>query len=167
MSVVTEKIVLQSKGNRITYHEITDKVREVVKNSGIKEGIVVVSTVHTTCSVFLEEMVHDRDWWGDEFLQVDLNETMEKIIPTCTTEGMYHYPGPLHGKFAEEVIKDDKTRSLNTDAHLRATFIGNSVTLPLIDYEVVTGRFGYIYFVDWDRKVVRYRNVYIQVIGDK
>ena len=103
---------------------------------------------------------------GDEFLQVDLNEIMEKIIPTCTTEGMYHYPGPLHAKFAEEEMHDDKTRCLNTDAHLRATLVGNSVTLPVIDTEVVTGKFGYIYFVDWDRKVERERSIYIQVLGE-
>ncbi|MDY3830842.1 MAG: YjbQ family protein [Erysipelotrichaceae bacterium] len=166
MSVYSEKITVVSDGKRISYHEITARVREAVKKSKITQGIVAVCTVHTTCSVFYEEMVHDRNWYGDEFLQVDLNEVMEKIIPTCTTEGMYHYPGPLHAKFAEEEMHDDKTRCLNTDAHLRATLVGNSVTLPVIDAEVVTGKFGYIYFVDWDRKVERERSIYIQVLGE-
>ncbi|MGN1399373.1 MAG: YjbQ family protein [Erysipelotrichaceae bacterium] len=166
MSVYSEKITVVSNGQRVSYHEITTQVAEAVKKSNIQQGIVVVTTIHTTCSVFFEEMVHDRNWYGDEYLQVDLNELMEKLIPTCTTEGMYHYPGPLHGKFAEEEIKDDKTRSLNTDAHLRATLIGNSITLPVIDNKAVTGRFGYIYFVDWDRKVKRERQIYIQIIGE-
>lgn len=166
MSVYSHKLTVSSVGNRISYHEITDEVRKVVCNSQINEGIVVVTTVHTTCSVFFEEMVHNRNWYGDEFLQVDLNEILEKIIPTCTTEGMYHYPGPLHGKFAEEMYGDKKSRTLNTDAHLRATLIGNSVTLPLVNGEVITGKYGYIYFVDWDHKVSRERDIYIQVIGE-
>lgn len=166
MSVYSHKLTVSSVGDRISYHEITDEVRKVVCNSQINEGIVVVTTVHTTCSVFFEEMVHDRNWYGDEFLQVDLNKILEKIIPTCTTEGMYHYPGPLHGEFVEEVCGDNKTRALNTDAHLRATLIGNSVTLPLVNGEVITGKYGYIYFVDWDHKVSRERDIYIQVIGE-
>ena len=43
--------------------------------------------------------MHDVNYYGDDLLQVDLNEVLEKIIPTQTTEGQYHSPGPEHIKY--------------------------------------------------------------------
>lgn len=47
--VYSGKLTLTSHGNRITYHEITEQIREHVKKSGIKEGICSVVSPHTTC----------------------------------------------------------------------------------------------------------------------
>ena len=59
MSVYKETIQLQSHGKTPTYVNITDQVREAIKNSNIKNGICTVISPHTTCSVFFEEFSHD------------------------------------------------------------------------------------------------------------
>ena len=97
MSVYREEITgLMSKGTSPTYINITEQVREVISRSGIKEGIVTVISPHTTCSVFFEEYVHDTMPNGKEFIQQDLDNVLEKIIPNQTAWGQYFYPGLKH-----------------------------------------------------------------------
>jgi len=96
MSVHIGKIEVQSKDHMPDFHEITDKVKKIVAESGIQNGLVTVYSHHTTCSVITQESSHDLNFYGREFLQVDLIEIMEKLIPTCRTEGQYHHPGPKH-----------------------------------------------------------------------
>ena len=90
MAVFHKEINLTTIANRPSYHDVTADVMEALAISGIQDGICVVSSPHTTCAVFFEEFMHDKNYYGDEFLQVDLNETLDKIIPVQTTEGQYH-----------------------------------------------------------------------------
>ena len=81
MKLYKEQIELTSHGKTPSYFDITPQVKEAIAKSRVKEGICTVLTAHTTCSVFFEEFVHDYTEDGDEFLQVDLNNVLEKIIP--------------------------------------------------------------------------------------
>ena len=67
--MVRHKILeFETKGKKTEYIEIRDEVARFVKESGVKNGIVNIQSAHTTCAVIFEEMVHDRDIKGDEFL---------------------------------------------------------------------------------------------------
>ena len=81
MSVYKEQINLTSHGVTPSFFDITPSVKEAIKKSKIQNGICVVISPHTTCSVFFEEFVHDYNENGDEFLQADLNNVLKKIIP--------------------------------------------------------------------------------------
>lgn len=170
MSVYSSELKLTSHGNRVTYHEITNQVRECVKKSHINEGICVVLSPHTTCSVIFEEYSYDQDFYGYEYLQVDLNELLEKLIPDCKTEGQYHHPGPGHIKTGLEEFKGkispEAYTMLNTEAHLKSSLMGTSETFSVNNGEIQIGLVGYIYFIDWDRLRARDRTCYIKVIGD-
>jgi thiamine phosphate synthase YjbQ (UPF0047 family) len=166
MSVYTKTLILHSDNlKRPTYHEITAEVKAAFAQSGIQNGICVVTTSHTTCSVIFEEMVHDRNVYGDEFLQVDLNNILERIVPVCTTEGQYNYPGPLHQQFAYD-CGGTPVDCLNAHAHIKASIFGASETLAILNGELMLGEYGYLYFVDWDHQRVRDRKCFIQIIGD-
>lgn len=171
MVVYNDELILTSNGNRVSYFEITDKVREIVAKSGVKNGICVVVSPHTTCSVFFEEYSHDRNYTGDEYLQVDLNNALEKILPRCLSEGQYYHPGPSHTAFgdtlsAEYVPDHDHRALLNTEAHLKGTLIGSSETFIIQNSKLQIGGVGYIYFVDWDQNRVRDRHCKVQVLGE-
>jgi len=166
MAVYHKTIDLQSKGLNPTYHDVTKKVKEIVARSGIKNGICVVYSQHTTCSVMLQECSHDLNLWGSEYLQQDLNNIMEKIVPTCRTEGQYMHPGPKHLEFAEKTVGEEGKCSLNTDAHLRSVFFGRSESIVMVDGNLQLGEFGYIYFVDWDQVRARKRVCQVQIIGE-
>ena len=173
MSVYREKIKLHSHGTTPTYLNITEQVKEAIRNSGIKDGICCVISPHTTCGVFFEEFVHDYNEAGDEFLQQDLNEVLEKIIPEHKSADQYNYPGEKHYEAvaswpdAEAYLPGgDRTALFNGDAHLRATLIGSSATLSVEDGKLGVGSTGYIYFVDYDRTRGRDRKCVITVIGE-
>ncbi len=176
MNIYKEQINLKSHGTTPTFINITSQVKEAIANSGIKSGIVTIISPHTTCSVFFEEYVHDTTEDGTEFLQVDLNDALCKIIPDQTEvppAGQYMYPGPEHyadvasWPDAEAYLPGgDKTALLNCDAHMKATLLGNSATLEVEDGKLAVGTTGYIYFVDFDRTRERPRKCRVVVMGE-
>ncbi|WP_196593542.1 YjbQ family protein [Pectinatus sottacetonis] len=171
MAAYIETIEVLSNGNRVSYHEITKQVREIVQKSKIKNGIVVITSTHTTCSVIYEEYSHDLNYCGDEYLQVDFNNILEKIIPRCLTENQYYHPGPQHVAFGEKdcekSLVPDRRSLLNTEAHLKASLVGESVTSAIengiIQINQVT---GYYYFIDWDQNRPRKRICKVAVMGE-
>ncbi len=173
MIIYKEQINLVSHGGRPSFFNITSQVKEAIEKSKIQNGICVIISPHTTCSVFFEEFVHDYTEDGDEFLQVDLNDVLKKIIPDNIAEGQYNYPGEKHYEDvaswpdAEVYLpNDDRTALLNCDAHLKATLIGSSQTFEVDDGKLGVGTTGYIYFVDFDRTRSRTRKCRIIILGE-
>lgn len=173
MKLHKNTIVLDTHGDRPAYVDITEQVKETIKESKIEEGIVVVMTAHTTCSVFFEEYSHDKDKNGDEFLQLDLNDALEKIIPKHKDASTYNYPGEEHYKEVEkwpnieEYLPGGDRRALwNGDAHLKSTIIGASETFDVSNNNLGVGKTGYVYFVDFDVTRPRERKCKITVIGE-
>ncbi len=166
MAVYRGTVALQSRDHMPHFHNVTNEVKAHVEKSGIKNGICVIFSHHTTCSVMLQECSHDVNYFGREFLQVDLIEIMEKLIPTCRTEGQYHHPGPEHIKFALSHPGEEPRGSLNTDAHLRSSFFCRSESIPIVDGKLSLGEFGFIYFIDWDQVRERQRECEIQILGE-
>lgn len=170
MKVYHETLTLQSQGYQVSYHEITKQVKEVLNKSEIKNGIVVVQSPHTTCSVIFEEYVHDTDYRGNEFLQVDLNRILDRVIPRQLTENQdYRYPGPEHYEFLmgmnDPNYPPDPALILNGDAHIRASFFGASETFVVENGDLAIGTVGYIYFVDFDQNRPRERKCKVLIMG--
>ena len=164
MAVYHEYFTIQSD-RRPTFEDVTSRVQGVLKNSGVRNGILVVFSQHTTCSVMIQEAADDVNYWNTELLMQDLVNVFENIIPTCRTEGQYLHPGPKHIEAAAG--RDElPSWSLNTDAHLRSIMMGRSESIPIVDGEMTLGEFGRIYFADFDQVRARQRIVRVQVVGE-
>ncbi len=163
--VYREKIRLESRNRAVSFHDVTEPVKEIVSRSGIRNGIAVVYSHHTTCSVITQECAFDMSMTGLETLQQDLVNVFEEWIPTCRYEGMYLHPGRKALDFAESV-GEDNFGCHNTDAHLRSSIIGRSVTVVLEDGVPDLGEFGRVHFIDWDQTRGRSRTVQVMVIGE-
>ena len=163
--VYKESFKLESRHRAVSFHDITDQVKEICKKSGLKDGIVVVYSHHTTCSVITQECAFDMSMTGLETLQQDLVNVFEEWIPTCRYEGMYLHPKQKALDFAEE-HGEDNFGCHNTDAHLRSSIIGRNVTIVTVDGEMDLGEFGRIHFIDWDQTRGRTRTVQIMIIGE-
>ena len=163
--VYREEFQVQSNDKVCTFHDVTAQAKEIVARSGIRNGIVVVYSHHTTCSVITQECAFDRSMTGLETLQQDLVDVFEDWIPTCRREGQYLHPGRKALVFAEE-HGEDARGCHNTDAHLRSSIIGRNVTVVLIDGQMDLGEFGFIHFIDWDQTRARKRTVQVMVIGE-
>lgn len=165
MKTIRDTIKVTSTGGRPTFHTVTDQVKDIVSRSGIKSGICMVYSRHTTCAVMIDEDSFDKTYTNLTYLQQDLVDTFEKIIPTCRKEGQYMHPGPELTVFASK-HGEDKPGTLNTDAHLRSSIMGRSESIPIIDGDLELGEFGHIYFVDFDHTRARERQVSVQIIGE-
>lgn len=163
--IYREEIHLESRGGLPTFHNVTQYAKDAVKKSGIRNGMVVVYSHHTTCCVIIDECAFDVTMNGLETLQEDFIDALEKIIPTYRKEGMYRHPGPLAEKFGAEHEEDAKS-CRNTDAHLRSALVGRSETVVVFDGKLDMGEFGNIYFIDFDQTRARKRTVQIQVMGE-
>ena len=163
--VYRESFKVQSNDKAYTFHDVTAKAKEIVEKSGVKEGIAVVYSHHTTCCVITQECAFDMSMTGLETLQQDLVEVFENIIPACRKEGMYLHPGPKALKFAEE-HGEDARGCHNTDAHLRSSIVGRSETIVIEDGKMDLGDYGFIHFIDFDSTRGRERTVQVMVIGE-
>lgn len=165
MTVYRQIVKVTSDGRRPSFHQVTEELREAVVASGVHNGISVVSTHHTTCSVMVQEASFDRTYNGLEFLQQDLWDVIEAIIPTSRVEGQYRHPGPELTAFSAE-HGETARQTLNTDAHLRSALMGRSETIPVVDGQLDLGLFAHVYFIDFDQTRSRDREISITVIGE-
>ena len=166
MKIYRESINLKSELRHPTFHNVTNEVQEIIEKSKIKNGICVVYSHHTTCSVMTQECSHDKTYFDLEYLQQDLCNIMEGLVPTCRYEGQYLHPGKEHIDFAMSLgTEEGEWTSLNTEAHLRSVFFGRSETIVIADGKLDMGEFGYIYFIDWDQLRGRKRVCQVQIIG--
>ncbi len=156
---------VQSNDKITTFHNVTAQVKEILAESGVQNGIAVVYSHHTTCSVITQECAFDMSMTGLETLQQDLVDVCEKMVPTCSREGIYLHPGPKALKFAEE-HGEDARGCHNTDAHLISSIIGRSQTIVIDDGKLDLGEFGFIYFIDFDKTRARQRTVDVMIIGE-
>ena len=164
MKTYSRSFDLQSKDNP-SFTDVTSKIHSAVSESKIKDGIIVVYSQHTTCSIIIQEESHDTSIFQNSTLFQDLIDVLENIVPTLKRKNQYLHPGPILidicAGFGETL-----TECHNTDGHLRSMFFGRSESIPLINGEVMLGDFGQVYFADFDQIRPRERIFRVQIIGE-
>ena len=127
---------------RVQVLDLTDRVMTLVRKLHIREGIVSLFSMHTTCSVFINEF--------QSALLADIRTLLEHVVPP---DGKWRHNDPQHS---------DCDR-LNADAHLRAMLLGHSLTLQISGGEVVLGQWQRILMAELDGP--RARTLRLQVMG--
>lgn len=136
---------IQTRSER-DFSDITSKVKEEVSKSGVKDGIVLVRSMHTTAAVTINENVH-------ESVPKDLLESLEKISPTQS-----NYRHNTYVRFCGGVGSDTGA------AHVHASLIGSDILLPLEKGEIKLGTLEGIFFLDFSGP--RERKVLLQIFGE-
>ena len=62
MGVFLEEVTLETVKGRASYHDISDEIRENIKKSELKMDVLSYQ-VHTTCSLYFDECMHDTNYW--------------------------------------------------------------------------------------------------------
>lgn len=148
---------------RPTFHNVTGQVKKIVAKLEVQDALVTVYSQHTTCSVLIQEQSDDTDYYGEQYILMDMVKGLQQIFPTCTSNEQYLHPGPKHIETAGREREEEPWWSLNTDAHLRSVLLGRSVNIPVEHGEMVLGEFGIIYFADFDQVRARKRTVRVCV----
>jgi secondary thiamine-phosphate synthase enzyme len=151
---------------RPSFYDVTAFVRQALTRSGVRNGLVVVYSQHTTCSVVIQEDSLDTTFNGTKFIFQDLLDILDRLIPPCQKEGQYLHPGPKCVEHSVNVIQEALPWTLNTDGHLRSLFLGRSESIPVVDGQLQLGEHGCIYFADFDGTRARSRIVRVQIIGE-
>lgn len=138
--VKTEKIQVRTKGNCDVVN-ITEEVSKVVAQSGIGEGTVTVFNVGSTAGITTTE-------YEPGLVNYDIAEAFEKIAPA---NGRYEH---------EETWHDD-----NGHSHVRASLLGPSLSVPVVDGRLTLGTWQQIILVDFDTRP-RTRTLICQIIGE-
>jgi secondary thiamine-phosphate synthase enzyme len=126
--------------------DITENIRAAVRDSRVLEGLVTVSSLHTTCALSVNE--------NEKCLSADIRDFFLKIAPP---EGPYKH-NDLHLRVG---IPPDEPE--NAHSHLIAMLLGNSETVTIHHGELVLGRYQSILLLEMDGP--RERTLAVQVLG--
>lgn len=137
MKSTTEYLWFTTKSHR-EYINITADVERIVKESGIQEGFVLVSAMHITAGVYVND--------AEEGLIQDIDEWLEKLAPFNR-----HY-------------RHHRTGETNGDAHLKSLLIHHEVIVPITKGKLDFGPWQQIYYAEFDGQ--RRKRVIVKAIGD-
>jgi len=127
------KTIPISTGSRTEFIDVTGKVRQVVKESGVKDGTCTVYVPHTTAAVTINEN-------ADPSVRRDVLASLNKLIPFDADYS--HSEG-------------------NSAAHIKASIIGGSETIIVVDGRLALGTWQGIYYCEFDGP--RRRTLLVQV----
>ena len=141
LTIHGETFVVQTD-QRIELVDLTSRVMEFVRLFNIREGLVSLWSMHTTCALFINEF--------QTALMSDIQRFLEQMVER---DAQWLHNDPAHS---------DCDRA-NADAHLRAMLLGHSLTLQVSGGEVVLGQWQRILMAELDGP--RARSLRIQVWG--
>ncbi len=137
MKAYTEYLTFNTEKRRELIR-ITDTVKEAVRKSGVKEGLCLVSAMHLTAAVIIQD--------DEEGLHEDIWEWLERLAP--------FKPNYKHHRTGED----------NGDAHLKNLLVHLQVVIPITNGELDLGPWQEIFYAEFDGQ--RPKRVIIKIIGE-
>jgi secondary thiamine-phosphate synthase enzyme len=136
MKATTEYLWFETKRAH-EFLNITDRVRSVVRASGVQEGLVLVSAMHITASVYVND--------DEAGLLEDIEAWAERLAP--------------RGDYAHH-----RTGESNGDAHLKNLLLGHQVVLPITRGDLDLGPWEQVFYGEFDGR--RRKRVIVKVLGE-
>jgi len=141
MRVISETVRLVTD-KRLELYNLTEKVADIIKRHDIKEGMVLMSSLHTTVALFVNE-------WQSALLH-DMKSMLNKVVD------------PKDGYLHNDPQHSDCDRQ-NAHSHLQATLLSHAVSFQVAKGKLVLGQFQAIIAAELDGP--RHRDLAIQIIG--
>jgi secondary thiamine-phosphate synthase enzyme len=141
LAVIAETIDVDTR-DRIELVDLTDTVMAFVRRSGVQEGLLSLWSMHTTCTVFVNE--------SQPALDTDILAFLEDVVGRAK---YYKHNDPDHSDCDRQ----------NADSHLRAMLLGHSVTMQISGGELVVGTWQRVLCGEMDGP--RTRTIRAQVMG--
>jgi secondary thiamine-phosphate synthase enzyme len=126
---------------RMEFVNLTPQVEEIVRKSGVKEGICLVNAMHITASVFIND--------NESGLHQDYKDWLEGLAPFDPSPTRYR-----HNRTGED----------NADAHLKRQVMGREVVVAITKGKLDFGPWEQIFYGEFDGR--RPKRVLVKVIGD-
>ena len=126
--------------HRRDYVNITDQVEELVRKSGVKDGLCLVNAMHITASVYIND--------AESGLIADYDEWLETLAP--------HEPVAKY--------RHNRTGEDNADAHMKRQVMGREVVVAITDGKLDFGPWEQIFYAEFDGR--RRKRVLVKIIGE-
>jgi secondary thiamine-phosphate synthase enzyme len=137
MKSFTDYLWFNTKKHR-EYINITDQVEEITRKSQVQEGMVLVSAMHITAAIYVND--------AESGLLMDIDEWLQKLAP----EGPdYHH---------------HRTGEVNGDAHLKSLLLHHEVIVPVTNGRLDLGPWQQIYYAEFDGQ--RRKRIIVKVMGE-
>jgi secondary thiamine-phosphate synthase enzyme len=137
MKVLTEYLTFHTKKHRAYVH-ITPQIESLVTKSGVKEGMALVSAMHITAGVYVND--------NESGLIEDIDQWLEGLAPF-----KQHY-------------KHHQTGEDNGDSHLKALLIHHQVILPITAGKLDLGTWQRVFYAEFDGQ--RSKRVIVKIMGE-
>ena len=137
MKFHTKYLTFHTKRHR-EYINITSEVEEALRESGIREGMILVSAMHITAAVYVND--------AESGLIQDIDDWLEKLAP-YSPNYRHHHTGESNG-----------------DSHLKSLMIHHEVIVPVTDGRLDLGPWQQVYYAEFDGQ--RRKRVIIKVMGE-
>jgi secondary thiamine-phosphate synthase enzyme len=137
MKFHTEYVTFNTRKER-EYINMTEKVEAAVRASGCREGMVLVSAMHITAAVYVND--------AEQGLIQDIDEWLDTLAP--------RNPDYRHHRTGES----------NGDSHLKNLLLGHEVILPVTDGRLDLGPWQQVYYAEFDGR--RPKRLIIKVMGE-
>lgn len=139
MKSLTEHLWFEIPDRR-GYINITPRVEELVRESGVREGLCLVNAMHITASVYINDdeggLLHDYDEW------------LERLAPHAPTSQYRH----------------NLTGEDNADAHLKRQIMGRQVVVAITEGQLDFGPWEQIFYAEFDGR--RRKRALVKIIGE-
>ena len=146
MKIQTYFLVMETE-KAPEFIDLTKRIRECVKESGISNGTVTIFSRHTTAAIKINE--------NEPLLLQDMANFLERVAPR---NGQY-----LHNDFTIRTVNMTEDECPNGHAHCQQLFLSTSETIPLVDGSLQMGQWQSVFLIELDRP--RSREVLVQVVG--
>ncbi|HSQ75971.1 MAG TPA: secondary thiamine-phosphate synthase enzyme YjbQ [Bacteroidota bacterium] len=137
MTSATEYLWFNTRTKR-EYINITTQVQDIVHKSGVREGMVLVSAMHITAGVYVND--------AEDGLIEDIDEWLEQLAPF--KQGYRHH----------------RTGETNGDAHLKSLLVHHEVIVPITKGALDLGPWQQVYYAEFDGR--RRKRVVVKVLGE-
>ncbi len=127
--------------SKMAFLNITDRVADCVRRSGVQEGLVLVNSMHITSSIFIND--------DERGLHHDFGKWLEDLAPFNPDPNHYH-----HNRTGED----------NADAHLKRQIMGREVVVAITKGRLDFGPWEQIFYGEFDGN--RNKRVLVKVIGE-
>ena len=137
MKTLTEYLFFHTRERREMVR-ITDEVADIVRRSGVREGMALVSAMHITAGVYVND-------WEDGLIH-DFGEWLEKLAP------------------AGRNYRHHQTGEDNADAHLKRTIMGHQIILPITAGKLDLGPWEQVFYAEFGGQ--RKKRVIVKIMGE-
>ena len=145
---IKNHIISLKTATTLDFIDITDKVKKVLKNIKIKNGIINIQSMHTTMAIIVNE--------AEPLLIGDMKKALERIAPR-TMEYM-------HDNFEIRTVNMCDDECKNGHSHCKAIYLASSQMLNIISNKIQLGKWQRVFAIELDRS--RPRKIALQIMGE-